>query len=44
MGVQGLHDVLAVIVWVVHCDRVAWQNSDESAQSLRFVSLFMRES
>jgi len=34
---QGLHDILAVIVWVVHCDHVAWRNADESAQSVGFV-------
>jgi len=34
---QGLHDVLAVIMWVVHCDLVAWENADESAQSVGFV-------
>ena len=39
---QGLHDVLAVIVWVVHCDRVAWQNADESAtECLGFVWHFL---
>ena len=36
---QGLHDVLAVIVWVVHCDKVAWYNADESARCLGFVSV-----
>jgi len=35
-----LHDVLAMIVWVVHCDRNAWQNADESAQSVGFVFAF----
>ena len=37
MNCQGLHDVLAIIVWVVHCDHQSWQNADDSAQSLGFV-------